>query len=194
MPSPPKGKRVRTNDHPGLVGKQGRRSKAEMAAEKAAKAAKATIATTTEKRVLTELAELELEQVKMDTTRREAVIRRQPAAKVSTGTPDEDSLQAEMDTGEDLTGLIDEEMEAFVDDNDGSESSNEGDDESAAREMIKKVSYTNLKSSVTGHSLYIPFHRSQKSKKERCWQRSQPGRRTFNSRKRLRQKSGESHA
>jgi hypothetical protein len=138
MPSPPKGKRVRTNDHPGLVGKQGRRSKAEMAAEKAAKAAEAAEATATEKRVLTELAELELEQVKMDTARREAVIYRQPAAKASIGTPDEDSLQAEMDTGEDLTGLIDEEMEVFEDDDDRSESTDEDEDESGAKKVSTK--------------------------------------------------------
>jgi hypothetical protein len=161
MPSPPKGKRVRTNDRPGLIGKQGRRSKAEVAADKAAKVAKATIATTTEKRALTELAELELEQAKTGTARCEAVIHR-----YRTNDEDHDRLQAEADTGEDLTGLIDKEMEVFDDDDDGSDSessaSDDDDVESGGKKgMSKKVSYT--KSLVKGHSenIYIEA-RSQK--------------------------------
>jgi hypothetical protein len=143
IPSPPKGKRVRTNDRPRLIGKRGHRSKAEMAADKAAKAAKATIATATEERALTELAELELEQAKMSTARREAVIHQ-----YRTNDEDHDRLQAEMDTGEDLTGLIDKEMEAFDDDDseDGSDSGLSASDEDgvesgAKKGMSKKVSY-----------------------------------------------------
>jgi hypothetical protein len=150
MPSLPKGKRVRTNDHPGLIGKQGHRSKAEVAAEKVAKVAKVTIATATEQRVLTELAELELEQEKMDTAQREVIIHRRPATKASTDTPGEDSLQADINTSEDLTELIDEEMEKFDNSDDESDEdddeTDEDDDELGAKKGVtKKVSYTSLR-------------------------------------------------
>lgn len=139
MPSPPKEKRVRTNDHPGLIGKKGRRTKAEVAAEKAAKEAKETIAAATEDRALTKLAEIELEQEKIESTRRKAVIHKHPATKAAVDTPGEDSIQlADMDTGEDLTELMDEEMKEIDDDE------SDQDDDEMDSERVKKVSYTSL--------------------------------------------------
>jgi hypothetical protein len=155
MPSPPKGKRARTNDRPGLIGKRKRRTKAEVAAEKAAKVNKATIAATTEKRILTELAEIELEQEKMANLQRKAVIHFQvePAADASTGTGTlaADESELEMVTSEDLTELIDEEMERFVDDGDdgGSDGSSTEDNKSGPKKGIKKVSSQNSQPSYS---------------------------------------------
>ena len=130
MPSPAKEKRAHTNDHPGLIDKKGRRTKAEVAAENAAKKAKETAAAATEERVLTRLAEIELEQEKMEVIQCKAVIHKHSAMKASVGTPGEDSVQVNMDTGEDLTELIDEEMKEIDDDDDDDDESDQDDDDS----------------------------------------------------------------
>ncbi|KAF8222883.1 hypothetical protein L208DRAFT_1520861 [Tricholoma matsutake] len=55
-------KRVQTNDHPGLMGKNVCRSNAEVAADKATKEAKAAIDSADDEKALVRLAEIELEQ------------------------------------------------------------------------------------------------------------------------------------
>ena len=156
MPSPPNGKRARTNDHPGLVVKRKRRTKAEMAAEKATKADKANIAAAAEEKILTELAEIELEQEKMNALQRKAVIRAQPAADTSTGMGTADGLdEVEMviAEAEDLTDLIDKEIEGFVDDDDDDEGSIADETELGPKKgMAKGVS--SIKCLLTGHGEY----------------------------------------
>jgi hypothetical protein len=183
MPSPPKGKRVQTNDHPGLIGKKTRRTKAEVAAENAAKEAKETADAATEERVLTKLAEIELEQEKTEAVRRKAVIHKHSAIRDSVGTPGEDSVQADMDTGEDLTELMDEEMKEIDEDE-----SDQDNDEITGR--VKKVSYTTF--TDRSQLIHLPS-RSPDPKREHFCRKSPPERRTFNSLKWLRRKSGMSH-
>ena len=74
--SSPKEKRVLTNDHSGLIGKKGHCTKAEVAAVNAAKEAKVTTAAATKERVLTKLAEIEIEieKKKTEAIRHKAVI------------------------------------------------------------------------------------------------------------------------
>jgi hypothetical protein len=80
MPPPTTEKRVRTNDHPGLIVKNVRRSKAEVAADKATKEAKAAIAAADDEKAFARLAGIELEQENTEKTRRKAVVRKQPAS------------------------------------------------------------------------------------------------------------------
>ena len=62
MPSPVTEKQPRSNNHPGLIGKRGRRTKTEVAAEKAAKETEAAIAAASREQVMDTLAEIEIEQ------------------------------------------------------------------------------------------------------------------------------------
>jgi len=138
--SSPKEKRVWTNDHPGLIGKKRCCTKAELAAENAAKEAKETATTASEERVLTELAEIEIEQEKTEAIRCKAVIHSAMKASKSAGTPGEDSVQVNIDMGEDLMELMDKEMKEVDDDDE----SDQDDDEGTVQERVKKVSYTEL--------------------------------------------------
>ena len=85
--------------------------------------------------MLTNLAEIEIEQEKTEVIRRKAVIHKHSATKASksTGTPGEDSVQANMDMDKDLIELMDEEMKEIDD-----------DDEGTVQGRVEKVSYTKL--------------------------------------------------
>jgi hypothetical protein len=139
MPPPAMEKRARTNDHPGLIGKRGRRTRADIAADKVAKEAEAALAAATRERTMTELAEMELEQEEREARRRKAIIWHLDTVNASSP-PTGDGNQVTVDVGEDLTNIIDEEMAQGLGDDDSDESA--GDQEDDDIEPKKKVGWT----------------------------------------------------
>ena len=70
--------RKRTNEHPGLLIKKGRRTKHEVAAERAAKEAKAKAEARAKADAVTGLVNMERNQVQEEATRHQQIVRRQP--------------------------------------------------------------------------------------------------------------------
>lgn len=77
--TPPKGPRKRTNEHPGLIGKNGRRTKKEVEAERAAKEANVKAVAAARVDAIAGLVDIELVQKRQETMRRQQVLRRQPS-------------------------------------------------------------------------------------------------------------------
>lgn len=106
--------RKRTNEHPGLLIKKGRRTKHEVAAERAAKEAKAKAEARAKANAVTGLVNMELDQEQEEATRRQQIVRRQPcfrnvAASASGedfdwGSANDASDTDEMDVDSDGTG------------------------------------------------------------------------------------------
>jgi hypothetical protein len=143
MPPPATDKRVRTNDHPGLIGKKERRARADMAADKAAKEAEAAIATATKERAMTELIKMEQEQETREQCRHKAVIRHQATTKGLGDTPAEDEGRSPVHMGvfADVAELIDTEV-AQGDNNSDELTSSQDDEPESDTEMapVRKVS------------------------------------------------------
>jgi hypothetical protein len=77
--TPPKGRRKRTNECLGLIGKAGRRTKEEVAAQKAEKEAKAEAAAVAKADAVARLAEMEMDQEHAVVVQCQRVLRRQPS-------------------------------------------------------------------------------------------------------------------
>jgi hypothetical protein len=140
MPPPATKRRVRTNNHPGLIGKKTRRTKAEIAADKAIKESEAAITAAVEEKTLARLTEIELEQESAEKTRLKEIIRKRPAAATNTTdatqSDDNPTGMMEVDSDENLSHLLDVDDSGNSDD-DKDQSDTDGSD--TEKEATKKV-------------------------------------------------------
>lgn len=140
MPSPATEKRPWSNNHPGLIGKRGHCTKTEVAAKKAAKETEAVIAAAVHEQVMDMLAEIEIEQAEREASQQKAVTHKCPGARACQDIPAEGSSETSMDVDKDLTKLINQEMEAEEEDEDGEDLESHQSD--VEKVLAKKVGDT----------------------------------------------------
>jgi hypothetical protein len=155
-----------------------------VAADKAAKDTAAALAIADNEKAMTKLAEIELEQEKMEKTQRKAVIYNRPGAVANTVTAasQKGSNQTDaMDTDEGLSHLMEMDDEDKKDEDNDQRDLEDNDNSDTEKGSIKKVILTNFLSIVSSDIAYPEASEQEKGaieesccKEERC--SSQKGR------------------